>query len=112
MEIVQDPEKNGNLHMNENCNSEVRMFTPEKLVTKQSGNVDSKDNSNITNKENEIHNITHNRDQNDVYETETVSGNYTVSVALKNHVMSKSKKYNLIKIYRFITSEGINPDSI
>ncbi|XP_076284040.1 uncharacterized protein LOC143210765 [Lasioglossum baleicum] len=72
MEIIQDPEKNGNLHMNENCNSEDKMFTQEKLVTKQSGNGDSKDN-NIANEENEIHSIAYNRDQNDIYETETVS---------------------------------------
>lgn len=62
------------------------------------------------NKENQ--NIPYDRKQTEFYESESISGNYIVSISLKNHTVSKSKKYNLIKIYRFITCEGINPVSI
>ncbi|XP_076298089.1 uncharacterized protein LOC143217564 [Lasioglossum baleicum] len=79
-------------------------------------NLDVKHNSIIVNNPkntpgNVVNNIADNRDKIDLYD-DTNSGNYIVSISLKNHAITKTKKYNLIKIYRYITSEGVNPESI
>lgn len=104
METVQETEVN--------TNSNFKSNTQEKLDTNLNKLKKGDNNDNNISTKNEKLSSSIAGDLTDLYEMETVSGNYIVSVSLKNDIISKSKKYNLIKIYRFIASEGINPVSI
>ncbi|XP_076655173.1 uncharacterized protein LOC143360331 [Halictus rubicundus] len=106
-DIITITKEKRNVDMNKNSNPEDKTPTHAKIDIKQGEN-------GYSNVNNEKQNIPQYKDKEntDFYETETVSGNYIVSISLKDHAVSKSKKYNLIKIYRVIICEGINPDSI